>query len=109
MIPCTIVNTYGAGAIFIFISAAAPNKSSVGATNGLCQVRCIAFDNRGPKFYLLLQVIVSITRGVGPAVASSLFSLSMAHNLFGGYLVYYIFALLVGVALLVASKLPRSL
>jgi len=48
-------------------------------------------------------------RGLGPAGASSLFSLSMAHGWFGGYLVYYILALTVVVALFVGSRLPSSL
>lgn len=56
-----------------------------------------------------VQVIVSVTRGIGPGVANSLFSLSMAHNWFGGYLVYYILVLVVGVALFVGSILPSSL
>ncbi|KAF7771079.1 hypothetical protein Agabi119p4_7053 [Agaricus bisporus var. burnettii] len=83
--------SFAYSAIFIFIAAASPNKASVGATNGLC------------------QVIVSVTRGIGPGVANSLFSLSMAHNWFGGYLVYYILVLVVGVALFVGSILPSSL
>ncbi|KAF7771077.1 hypothetical protein Agabi119p4_7051 [Agaricus bisporus var. burnettii] len=78
-------------AIFIFIAAASPNRASVGATNGLC------------------QVAVSVARGLGPGIVSSLFSLSMAHDWFGGYLVYYIFVMAVGVALFVGSTLPHSL
>ncbi|XP_006462217.1 hypothetical protein AGABI2DRAFT_186233 [Agaricus bisporus var. bisporus H97] len=79
------------GAIFIFIAAATPNKASVGATNGLC------------------QVAVCVARGLGPGIVSSLFSLSIAHGWFGGYFVYYIFVMVVGVALFVGSKLPHSL
>ncbi|EKM78054.1 hypothetical protein AGABI1DRAFT_114886 [Agaricus bisporus var. burnettii JB137-S8] len=76
--------------IFIFITAASPNKASLGATNGLC------------------QVAVSVMRAFGPAAANSLFSLSMAYNLLGGYLVYYILVVIVGIALFVASILPSS-
>jgi len=36
--PLTVLDKYDTVAVFIFIAAAAPNKSSVGATNGLCQV-----------------------------------------------------------------------
>lgn len=47
-------------------------------------------------------------RAFGPAAANSLFSLSMAYNLLGGYLVYYILVVIVGIALFVASILPSS-
>jgi hypothetical protein len=109
----TVVNQPDSGAIFIFIAAAAPDKSSVGATNGLCQVRfmfiSLILRLKALIFHDLLQVVVSITRGVGPAVATSLFSLSMAHNWFGGYLVYYLLVLVAGMAFFVSSKLPSSL
>ncbi|KAJ7359951.1 hypothetical protein DFH08DRAFT_953042 [Mycena albidolilacea] len=51
--------SFSYGAVFIYISAAAPNRASLGATNGLC------------------QLTVSLFRAVGPALANSLFSLSM--------------------------------
>lgn len=56
-----------------------------------------------------LQVAVSVMRAIGPATANSMFSLSIAHNYLGGYLVYYMLVLIVGVALLVASILPSRL
>lgn len=56
----------------------------------------------------LLQVAVSVMRAVGPAATNSLFSLSMAHNWLGGYLVYYVLVVFVGIALFIASILPSS-
>ncbi|KAF8886047.1 major facilitator superfamily domain-containing protein [Gymnopilus junonius] len=77
------------GAIFIFIANASPDRSSIGATNGLSQMS------------------VSIMRAVGPAAATSLFSLSIEKGCLGGHLVYYLLMTLVGVALYISSWLPR--
>ncbi|KAF8150888.1 member of major facilitator superfamily multidrug-resistance, DHA1 sub-family [Crassisporium funariophilum] len=79
------------GAIFIFISAASPNRASLGATNGLS------------------QMTVSIMRAIGPAAANSLFSLSIEKNYLGGHLVYYVLLAVVGVALFIGSLLPRHI
>ncbi|KAL1660901.1 major facilitator superfamily domain-containing protein [Schizophyllum commune] len=76
------------GAVFIFISAASPNRASLGATNGLCQMS------------------VSIMRAIGPAAANSLFSLSIKHNYLGGWMVYYVLLGTSLVSLYVASLLP---
>ncbi|KDQ31605.1 hypothetical protein PLEOSDRAFT_1035483, partial [Pleurotus ostreatus PC15] len=77
------------GAIFIFISSAAPSRQSLGAVNGLS------------------QVVVSIMRAVGPAAANSLFSVSITSRYLGGQLVYVILIASTGVAILVSSMLPR--
>ncbi|KAG6827619.1 hypothetical protein H0H92_011076 [Tricholoma furcatifolium] len=79
------------GAIFIYIAAASPNRASLGATNGLC------------------QMTVSVMRAIGPAAANSLFSLSIERGYLGGYLVYYLLTMLVCVAMYIASLLPRKL
>ncbi|KAF8071652.1 member of major facilitator superfamily multidrug-resistance, DHA1 sub-family [Lyophyllum atratum] len=76
------------GMSFIFISAASPNRASLGAMNGLC------------------QMTVSVMRAIGPAVFNSLFSLSIEHHYIGGYLVYYVMLLLLGVAMMSSSLLP---
>lgn len=79
------------GAVFIFIAAAAPNKASLGATNGLAQVS------------------VSAVRAVGPALASSMYSLSIDedHHYMGGWLVYCaLLALSLG-AIWMGSLLPK--
>ncbi|CAA7266816.1 unnamed protein product [Cyclocybe aegerita] len=77
------------GAIFIFISAASPNRASLGATNGLS------------------QMTVSVMRAIGPAAANSLFSVSIEKRYLSGYLVYYALLAIVGVSLVVASMLPQ--
>jgi len=52
---------------------------------------------------------VSVVRAIGPALSNSLFSLSIEKNYMGGYLVYYALSSFVGIALVVASFLPRKL
>ncbi|KAF9007542.1 member of major facilitator superfamily multidrug-resistance, DHA1 sub-family [Cyathus striatus] len=79
------------GAIFIFISAASPNRASLGATNGLSQMS------------------VSIMRAVGPAATNSLFSITIEKEYMGGYLVYAVLVSVVCSALYVASLLPRRM
>ncbi|KAF8626600.1 hypothetical protein AX17_006518 [Amanita inopinata Kibby_2008] len=78
------------GAIFIFIVGAAPNRASLGATNGLSQMS------------------VSVMRAVGPAAANSLFSLSIDKGYLGGHLVYYVLMGIVVASLYVSSLLPRN-
>lgn len=85
---CSLGLNMAYGAAFIFISAASPNRASLGTMNGLC------------------QMTVSIMRAIGPAASTSLFSLSIEHHYMGGYLVYYVMLLLLGVSLLFASLLP---
>jgi hypothetical protein len=77
--------------VFIFITAAAPNKASLGATNGLAQLS------------------VSVMRAVGPALANSMYSLSIdkEHHYMGGGLVYYVTVALGLGAIFVGSLLPE--
>ncbi|KAJ7284506.1 member of major facilitator superfamily multidrug-resistance, DHA1 sub-family [Mycena rebaudengoi] len=83
--------SFSYGAVFIYISSAAPNRASLGATNGVS------------------QLTVSLMRTIGPAAANSLFSLSMKID--GGYLgrwmVYYVLMAVVCVSLWVGAQLPR--
>ncbi|KAF7977075.1 hypothetical protein HWV62_4874 [Athelia sp. TMB] len=79
------------GCIFIYLSAAAPNKHSRGATNGLA------------------QTIVSVVRAIGPAASTSLFAASVKHNLLGGYAVYLVLMVLSGLSLIVVARMPREL
>ena len=76
------------GCIFMYITASAPNKRSLGATNGLS------------------QTTVSIARAIGPAMSTSLFSVSVEKNILGGYGVYALLSSLSVLSLLLASKLP---
>lgn len=52
---------------------------------------------------------VSIMRAIGPAVANSLFSLSIDKNYLGGYLVYYVLVAVVCTSVFVGSLLPRHI
>ncbi|PFH46778.1 hypothetical protein AMATHDRAFT_153861 [Amanita thiersii Skay4041] len=80
----------GFGCILIYVTAASPNKRSLGATNGLS------------------QTTVSIARAVGPAMATSLLSLSIEKDLLGGYAVYAILFVCSCLALPLATRLPRK-
>jgi hypothetical protein len=77
--------------VFIFIAAAAPNRASLGATNGVAQLS------------------VSIVRAVGPALVSSVYSLSIdkEHHYMNGGLVYYLTVALSFGAIWVGSLLPK--
>ncbi|KAJ7698329.1 major facilitator superfamily domain-containing protein [Mycena rosella] len=77
------------GAIFMFVAPAAPT-SSRGTVNGLT------------------QTAVSSAKALAPALATSLFSLSVERNLLGGYAVYGVFLVLSGLALLLAKHLPAE-
>ncbi|KAJ6488139.1 major facilitator superfamily domain-containing protein [Mycena vitilis] len=78
------------GAIFMFITASAP-ASSRGTVNGIS------------------QTTASIARAIGPAVATSLFSFSVLHNILGGYAVYALFVVLSAFALLLGWYLPDQM
>jgi len=79
------------GCIFMFVTASAPNKRSLGAVNGLS------------------QTTVSVARAIGPAMATSLFSLSVDQNLLGGYAVYAILFVFSCLAMLLAVQLPHDI
>ncbi|KAG2040000.1 major facilitator superfamily domain-containing protein [Suillus americanus] len=81
--------TFAYGVSFMYITAASPNRASVGATNGFA------------------QVIVSIMRAVGPAAANSAFSISIERQYLGGNLVYCVMAGMVCAAMGVGVLLPR--
>jgi hypothetical protein len=77
--------------MFLLINEAAPSKRALGTINGLAQtvgVSCRIF---------------------APSVASSLFSLSVQHNLLGGTLVYLILAIGVLCGFFVSLGLPEKL
>ena len=76
------------GISFIFITSSAPNPRCLGATNGLS------------------QTTVSIARAIGPALSTSLFSLSVEKNILGGFGVYISFATLSVFAVYLATRLP---
>jgi MFS family permease len=75
----------------MYITASAPSKRSLGAINGLS------------------QTTVSFARAVGPALSTSLFSLSVEHDILEGYAVYAVFFIFSGLALVLAAKLPLEM
>ncbi|KAJ6570054.1 major facilitator superfamily domain-containing protein [Mycena vulgaris] len=77
------------GAIFMYIIASAPQNSR-GTVNGLS------------------QTTASISRAVGPALSTSLFSLSVELNILGGYAVYAFFFAISALALMLARRLPEK-
>ncbi|KAH8985272.1 MFS general substrate transporter [Lactarius akahatsu] len=79
----------GFSTIFMYISSAAPNKRSLGATNGLA------------------QTMVSIQRTIGPAAAASLFAFSLDNNILGGNFTFVVLPAVVLVGLGIAVQLPR--
>ena len=76
------------GCIFIYISASSPNRASLGATNGIA------------------QLLVSIMRAIGPAAATSLFSLSQAGGYLGGGMVYLVLLMISMAAVIFGTTLP---
>ncbi|KAG0694691.1 major facilitator superfamily domain-containing protein [Suillus ampliporus] len=76
--------------IFMYIAAASPNQASLGATNGIAQLG------------------VSIVRAIGPASATSMFSLSIK-NPHHAWIVYYYLIALVSIGICASLLLPRQL
>ncbi|KAG1733578.1 major facilitator superfamily domain-containing protein [Suillus paluster] len=76
--------------VFIYIAAASPNHASLGATNGIAQLG------------------VSIVRTIGPASATSIFSLSIK-NPHQAWIVYYYMISLVCLGICASLFLPRRL
>lgn len=72
------------------MTSSAPNKRSLGATNGLG------------------QTVISVLRAIGPAGSTSLFALSIEKNILGGYAVYVVFAALSFLSLFLAVRLPKE-
>lgn len=75
----------------MYITASAPSKQSLGATNGLA------------------QMAVSAAKAIGPALSTSLFSFSVEYNILSGYGVYALLFCLSYLALLLARYLPKQM
>ncbi|OAX31596.1 MFS general substrate transporter [Rhizopogon vinicolor AM-OR11-026] len=86
----TVLMDMGFVSILIHITAAAPNKRSLGATNGLA------------------QTAASIVRAFGPAASTSMFAYSLQHKLLGGYAVYVVLVTMSVFSLMLSVKLPES-
>ncbi|KAK6971765.1 major facilitator superfamily domain-containing protein, partial [Favolaschia claudopus] len=78
-------------ATMLFIVDSAPNRRIVGSVTGLS------------------QMVGTVFRGIAPSVASSLFAVSVKHNIVGGYLVYIILACISYGALRCTLMLPPRL
>ena len=74
----------------MYVCSAAPNRRSLGATNGLA------------------QTMVSVQRTVAPAAAASLFAFSVKNDVLGGHLTYVVLLAAVCVGLCVAVQLPKT-
>lgn len=83
----TAADGHPAGCIFIFITAAAPNRASLGSTNGIC------------------QMLVSWMRAFGPGLANSLYSISLRDDT---WTVYFVLEALSVIAIAGACFLPHS-
>ncbi|KXN84877.1 hypothetical protein AN958_12007 [Leucoagaricus sp. SymC.cos] len=79
------------GCTQLFIMDAAPSRNSLGAVNGLG------------------QMISSVTRTIAPSFASSLFSLSLQHQLCGGYFVYFLLLSITVAGVYTSNLLPRGM
>ena len=78
------------GCIFVFLTAAAPSRHSLGATYGLS------------------QTTAAIARIIAPSLSTSLFAFSLERNLLGGYAVYAVFSFLSCFAVWTAMSLPHD-
>ena len=87
--PALLIEVYIA-CIFIYITAASPNRASLGATNGIA------------------QLLVSIMRTIGPASATSMFSISIKTPEHAWFVYHYLLSLVcvcIGASLLLPRKL----
>ena len=75
----------------MYITAASPNKRSLGGTNGLA------------------MTLVSIGRIIMSAMANSLLAFSIQHDILWGYAPYIALVFITFGGICVASKLPRTL
>ncbi|KAG1750088.1 major facilitator superfamily domain-containing protein [Suillus lakei] len=86
----SVILNLGFACVFIYIAAASPNQASLGATNGIAQLG------------------VSIVRTIGPASATSTFSLSIK-NPDHAWIVYYYLIVLVCIGICTSLLLPRQM
>jgi hypothetical protein len=84
------ITDHDVGVVYIYLIGAAPNRASIGVTNGIA------------------QILVSCTRAFGPAATNSLYSLSIKTGLLGGWFVYYILTTFAITAVYVATLLPKQ-
>ena len=79
------------GCVFIYLTDAVPDRTSLGATNGFA------------------QTTASTMRAIAPAASSSIFAFSLEHNILGGTLVYWLLDIVVLGALCASVRFPKTL
>lgn len=89
MVLC-VFSSFSFSVTFIYINAAAPNRASIGATNGLA------------------QMMVSVMRAIGPVASNSAFSLSIQRHVMGGYFVYWMMMGMASITLIMGFFLPKK-
>jgi len=77
------------GCVFILVNEGAP-RTALGALNGLA------------------QTVASLMRAIAPSTASSLFSLSLEHNIVAGNLVYIVLLAIVALGVAASLQIPKS-
>ena len=75
----------------MFITTSAPNRRSLGTTNGIG------------------QLLASIVRAIGPASFTSLFAISLERKWLAGFAVYLILGIASVLALHICNLLPSDL
>ena len=63
----------------------------------------------GQLLLITNQLLVSITRAIGPAEPNSLLSLSIEKGYLRGQLVYYVLVVISGVTLALGTMLPQQI
>ena len=81
------MSSYFLGCIFVILTAVSP-RNALGSANGLS------------------QTLSTFVRMIGPAGTTSLFALTMEHNIFRGTLVYVVLAGITVPSLVMAWALP---
>ncbi|KAF7981429.1 hypothetical protein HWV62_33425 [Athelia sp. TMB] len=86
-----VIMDMGFSCALIYVRSAAPNRRSLGATNGLAQTS------------------VSVVRSIGPIASTSLYAVSLEKNIAGGWFVYIVLVIVSGLALFATVYLPKTL
>ncbi|KAG6854096.1 hypothetical protein C0991_010510 [Blastosporella zonata] len=85
-----VSNSAGYASIFMLLADSAPSRASLGTVNGMA------------------QAIGSVTRGLAPTVASSLFSVSLEKQLAAGNMVFMILFVISAIGLRLTFLLPNN-
>ncbi|KAL4078833.1 major facilitator superfamily domain-containing protein [Scleroderma yunnanense] len=89
MIFLFVLANLALGVTFVYVNGAAPNRASIGATNGLA------------------QLLVSIVRAVGPWAVNSAFALGIQQHVMGGHFAYWVIVGMTAISLVIGVALPE--